>query len=180
MANPPSRRLLTGSRRALLIDLTLRTYTALGALTAIGGMFFFLFSFLDLTLSTEQQVALAFAGVGAALSAMSAVLLWALRVQRRLRNEQAREASELLMTWNEFESQSKDALDKIGDDFNEYSLRSMIEKLHQSGKISDADLREVELALKERNSIVHRGASPSDSTDALVQELSRIIRKLAT
>ena len=173
-------------------DLLLRTYSLGGFSIAILAGGYFLFSILPFEFSMRQQMSLIIAGVGLFLAFMSRTLI-ILRKEReteeieRIREEEIERIREyesiasFLDTWARFERVSKDALSKEADDFNRHSLRSVISRLHEDGKLDETDILALEEALQTRNSIVH-GERPFSTkiSEKITESLVEIIKKIET
>lgn len=165
------------------LDLLLRAYSSMGLLITILAGAYFIITFIPAPLTREQRMALMLAGVGTALALMSrtAIILRRERDFQELdRLKEYESLSSFLDTWTRFERTSKDVLAKQGDDFNRHSLRSVISRLYEEGKIDRGDVVALDEALQTRNAIVH-GEKPlsmklaSQLTDTLLE----IIRKIA-
>ncbi|MGJ8698243.1 MAG: hypothetical protein ACSHYF_18120 [Verrucomicrobiaceae bacterium] len=173
-----------GKRRRMRrkLDLLLRAYSLMGLLMAILAGGYFLVSLLP-ELTKNQQMALMFSGVGIALALMSRTLL-ILRREREAgeveRMTEYESVASFLDTWARFERISKEALSKEGEEFNRHSLRSVISRLHEDGKLDSSDVLALEEALQTRNLIVH-GERPFSTKIAqtVTDSLLDIIKKIA-
>lgn len=172
-----------GKRRRMRrkLDLLLRAYSLMGLLMAILAGGYFMVSLLP-ELTKNQLMSLTFTGVGIALALMSRTLLiW--RKEREAgeveRMTEYESVASFLDTWARFERISKEALSKEGEDFNRHSLRSVISRLHEEGKLNDSDVISLEEALQTRNLIVH-GERPFSTkiaqsvTDSLIDIIKKI------
>lgn len=165
------------------LDLMLRAYSLMGLLMAILAIGYFLLTLLHFELTVNQEMALMFAGVGIALALMSRTLV-ILRTEREWeeveRMNEYESVGSFLDTWTRFERISKDVLSKEGEGFNRHSMRSVLSRLYEEGKLDKSDLVTLEEALQARNSIVH-GERPlstkilENAADSLVE----IIKKIA-
>ena len=81
---------------------------------------------------------------------------------------------ELIGSWKTFEEVSRELLEFEGDTFNRYSLRSIISKLRQEEKITDADLRVLQEALR----FVLQVPCPSRCPRLLLRALLRLRSQL--
>lgn len=182
-ANEIAHRVKMRARQKFRFDLVLKMYAVMGLLVAIGAFGFFIFTMIDISISPVQQIALIAAGAGVALSIMSWLILNIRRQREFYEYEKLREfanTGELIDSWKNFEEVSRELLEFEGDKFNRYSLRSIISKLRQEEKITDADLRVLQEALEFRNMIVHgHGSFPPEAVGRVTAELSDIIAKLS-
>ena len=122
------------------------------------------------------------AGIGISLAIMSRALILFLKERESEDFQFHKEYENLasfLNTWTRFERTSKDLLAKNGEDFNRHSLRSVISKLFEEGKINKEDKATLEAALQARNSIVHgQKTPPFVSTEKITDSLYEIIKKI--
>lgn len=164
------------------IDFVLRVYSVMGLLLAIIASAYFGLTLLPVDLSSSQQIALATAGIGIALTTISRTLI-ILRKQRENEEieklQEYKAISDFLETWSQFESASKSALAEGDSDINIHSLRAVISRLLQEGKINRADVQALDNALQTRNAIVH-GGQPLTANMArnVTETLREIIKKL--
>ena len=138
----------------------LKLYSLFGLLISIFGVAYFVFTTLDIELSRSQQMALLISGTGIALSITS----WALLLARRERmNENFKKykvtrcIEEFVWKWSKFEEISKHILLSKGSEFNQYSIREIIEQLYENNLIDREDAMLLEEAIQIRNTIVHGG-----------------------
>ncbi len=174
-----------GKRRRMRrkLDFILRAYSLMGLLLAIMAGGYFLLTLLPFELSIEQQVSLMIAGIGIALALMSRTMI-VLRKEREV--EEMEKMSEyesvtsFLDTWVRFERISKETLEKDNEDFNRHSLRSVISRLYEEGKLDKNDVIALDEALQTRNSIVH-GERPFSAkvAEKVTESLIEIIKKIA-
>lgn len=165
------------------IDLLLRAYSLMGLLIAILAVGYFVLTLLPFDLSQKQQMALMVAGVGISLALMSRTLI----IYRKERESEELERlneyqnfASFLDTWVRFERVSKELLVKEGEEFNKHSLRSVISRLYEEGKIDKRDLAILEEALQTRNSLVHGERSlPTQLVEKITDALVEIIKKIA-
>ncbi|HZE72962.1 MAG TPA: hypothetical protein VE135_25910 [Pyrinomonadaceae bacterium] len=172
------------SRRRRLrrrLDLLLRMYSLMGLLIAILAAGYFLLTLLPYKLSERQQMALIAGGIGIALAVMSRILVIYRTEQESEEIELLKEnesLSSFLDTWAKFERTSKETLSKQ-EDFNIHSLRSVISRLYEEGKISKEDVIALDEAVQIRNSIVHGGKTvPPHATEKVIGLLVDIIKKI--
>ncbi len=163
-------------------DLILRAYSTIGVLIAIFAGAYFLLTLLPYDLNSEQQLALMVSGIGIALALLSRTII----VLRREREEEEisrlkeyEKVAAFLDTWSQFERVSKEVLSKDDETFSKHSLRTVIKRLYEEGKINKVDVLALEEALQMRNSIVH-GERPWSSglTGKVTDVLVEIIRKI--
>lgn len=165
------------------LDFFLRTYSLVGFLIAILAGGYFLFSILPFEFSMGQQMSLMIAGVGLFLALMSRTLIILRKEREREEIEMIREyerVASFLDTWARFERVGKDVISEEADDFNKHSLRSVISRLHEDGKIDKTDLLTLEEALQTRNSIVHSEKPFSTKeVEGITVSIAEIIKKIA-
>jgi hypothetical protein len=164
------------------LDLLLRAYSLVGALTAILAGGYFLVTLLPYTLSAHQRNALLVVGIGITLAFMSRTLM-ILRKERDfeelVRMKEYESLASFLDAWARFERISKEVLAERGEDFNRLSLRSVISRLHEEGKINNADVLALEEALQTRNAIVHGERNFSSKlTEQITNSLIEIVKKI--
>ena len=164
------------------IDLLLRIYSLMGFLIAILAGGYFVLTLLPFKLTDKQVFLLMVTGVGIVLAFMSRTLIIFRRERESVDFERLKDFesfSSFLNAWTRFERISKEVLEKEGDDFNRHSLRSVISRLYEDGKIDRGDVMTLEEALQARNSIVH-GERPISTkimekiTDSLVDIIKKI------
>lgn len=165
------------------IDVLLRAYSLMGVLIAILAVGYFMLTLLPFELSQRQQMALMVAGVGVALALMSRTLIIFRKEGESEELERLNEYqnfASFLDTWARFERVSKELLVKEGEEFNRHSLRSVISRLFEEGKIDKRDLAILEEALQARNSLVHGDRSlPTDLVEKITDALLEVIKKIA-
>jgi len=170
------------SRRRLLIEFVLKLYALMGLLIALGAAGYFALTMLNFTLTSEQQTSLVIAGAGVALSFMSLMILSYRRTKAVYDTSRMRlyaSSSELLATWALFESISRRLLEREGDKFDRFSLRSILNALELEGKINSQDKLVLHRALELRNAVAHGyDRIPSDLLSVSINELNQIIAKL--
>jgi hypothetical protein len=162
----------------------LRAYSFMGILIALLGVGYFVSTLLPGELSTQQKMSLVVVGTGIVLAIMSraAIILWKEREEEKRESfKEYERMSDFLNTWARFEMESKKALKNEGEDLNRHSLRSIISRLHEEGKIDKTDVMALEDVLQARNSFVH-GGRPLSATYAekITDILIEIIKKIAT
>ena len=138
------------------LDLFLNVYSLLGLLIALLAVGYFVLTTFEPT--KEQQITLTIAGIGVALAFMSRTLLLLCKNQAAEEMEntiQYNEIASLLSTWDNFARVGKETLSKENHAFNRHSLKSMIGRLYEEGKINKNDIMALEKALQIRNAIVH-------------------------
>lgn len=171
------------ARRNFTYEFVLKMYASFGLLIAAGAAAYFELTTLNIAITPKQQFALIIAGTGVALSFMSYLALIIRRQREKFETEKLRSyayTSEIVDLWANFEDVTRALLELEGDKFSRYSLRSMISKLRQEERITDADLRSLQEALELRNLIVHgRGYLPAELISRVATELSRIVAKLS-
>ena len=164
------------------VDFLLRAYSWMGVSLAIVAAGYFLLTLLSFELSMEQQLALMVAGVGVLLSLMSRILV-ALRKERDTEFDYAEErdrSSFFLKVWAEFERVGKKVLAQKEEELNVHSVRSVISRLYDEGRIDDEDVRVLERGLRTRNAIVHGGSKESIRVNERVTEsVVEVMRKVA-
>lgn len=171
------------SRKNFNLEATLRIYSALGLLLAVGAMIYFLFLAFNITIGPKEQLSLLVAASGLAFSLMSWILLNTRRERDRLEVENLKEYSDmidLVEYWTMFETISRELLKKEGDEFNQYSPRSILFTLKKEGRITDGDLRVLQEALELRNIVVHGGMRfPPNVVSRVAGQLRGITSKLS-
>jgi hypothetical protein len=178
-----ARNLRVRSRSRYSFDLILRLYVALGIIFAAAGALYFVGSMFEIKISANQRLALIFAGSGLTVSVLSWLLLNYRRAFDRYQTEEylsfARRM-EVVEAWQEFEETSRRLLRKDGEDFQRYSLRSMIDALRKDDVIDIRDFENLRSALDVRNLIVHRNLQLDvDASRKWAEEIARINQKLA-
>lgn len=160
----------------------LKLYSLFGLLIAIFGIAYFVFTTLNIELTTSQQMALLISGTGIALSITS----WALLLIRRERvNENIREVEvmqgigEFVWKWSKFEEISKQVLLSKGSEFNQYSIREVIEQLYKINLIDKEEVVFLEKAIQIRNTVVHgKNVVSKEILDYFSSEIDKIISKM--
>ena len=162
------------SRRSR-IELVLNIYSLLGVLLALLGAGYLILTLLPFELSHDQKLAAAVVGFGLAIAVMSQMVISIRKkydsdvVARKIDQESI---VSFLNTWEKFEAVSRNALEKKGEKFDRYSLRSIISKLNSEGEIDDADVRALEEALQARNTVIH---SKEPLSASFVQEITNLL-----
>jgi hypothetical protein len=163
-------------------ELIFRAYFYLGVITAVFAAAYFVLSLLHVNLSAEQRLALTIAGIGAAIALISRWLVatWRERALYEMtKREEDRDVVELIYTWARFEELSRQALGLGDDDVNRRSPRAIFSRLRQEGRLTDADLENLDRAIQIRNQIVHGHAPlPSELIQAATRALHVIMHKL--
>jgi hypothetical protein len=163
--------------------MVLRIYVALGILIAAASVLYFVGSMFEIEISTKQRFALIVAGSGLAVSVLSWLLLNYRRALDRYQTEEYLSLvrrMEVVEAWQEFEETSRRLLRKDGEDFERYSLRSMIDALRKDGVIDIQDFENLRNALDIRNLIVHRNLQLDvDASRKWAKEIARVNEKLA-
>ena len=165
------------------LDLLLRAYSVMGLLIAILAGGYFLLTLLPFELTINQLMALLFAGVGIALAFMSRTLMIFRKERESEELDRLNEYESLslfLDTWARFERTSKEVLEKEGEEYNKHSLRAVISRLYEEGKIDKGDVIALEEALQTRNAVVH-GERPLSTkvAEKITDSLVDIIKKIA-
>lgn len=168
------------SRRRL--QLIFQLYVVFGALIGLLSIAYFFFLRLKVELNFEERTALLFAGVGFAISILSALFLF-LRRQRNIneldRNRYIGSASEFLLEWLRFETIGREKLEATGKDFNRMSVREIISTLLGSGALTAGDAAAIEEALRFRNFLVHSGKTlDQEELSRMTQVLRNIVQRL--
>lgn len=165
------------------LDRLLQAYSLMGLLMAIFAGGYLVLTLLPFELSFKQQYALMLAGIGIALALMSRTLMVFRRERESEEVERLREYESLslfLDTWARFERTSKEMLSREGEEVNIHSLRSVISRLYEEGKIDKNDVTTLEEALQTRNLIVHGERLLSTKvSDKITDSLVEIIKKIA-
>jgi hypothetical protein len=170
------------------LEAVLRLYISVGLLITTFGLGALAYSLLPVELTRLQIYAVLTAGVGGALAAMSASLLYVRRqrLQQELKQqEDVNYIYKFLRAWAEFETIGRAVLSEGQESksrYNPHSLRSLISRLHQKERINSQDVALLEYALKVRNSIVHHGRPISAHiagtyADLLVRINSKLAQK---
>lgn len=175
------------------IEAILRAYVVLGITTFLIAISFFGLTFIDITLTVAQQVALMISALGLMLSIMSFALLLIRRQQRegallaqrlveQVTNATPGEANapsgaayEVVRQWARFEDLSRSFFSLKGDKYNYRSPRQIFDKLASEALISSADARELHMALDVRNRLVH---STDEMDPTLVSAALNILLRL--
>lgn len=183
MLSDVARRLQGRSHRRYSFEMVLRIYVALGILIAAASVLYFVGSMFEIEISTKQRFALIVAGSGLAVSVLSWLLLNYRRALDRYQTEEYLSLvrrMEVVEAWQEFEETSRRLLRKDGEDFERYSLRSMIDALRKDGVIDIQDFENLRNALDIRNLIVHRNLQLDvDASRKWAKEIARVNEKLA-
>lgn len=179
----PVQYILSMRAKASLIERTLRIYSLLGTLVAIFSGVYLVLTLIPIALTQEQKFAAALVALGLGLAVMSRTLIAIHKVREAEaleRESQSEGMFDFLDTWKEFEQISKDTLRQKGERFEPHSVRSVIVRLYEEGKIDDADIKAIDEALEARNAIVHGGRHPPPSfLKAITNTLVQVIRKIA-
>ncbi len=174
----------TRASQKFKIEYVLKIYSAIGFLVALGGSVYFILTTLHVEISQRQQVSLIAVGSGITVSLISWLTTAFMNNRESYEIEKFSEYSkslELVNSWANFEMVGRNLLELEGDDFNKYSLRSMISHLKQEAKISDFDQRVLQDALELRNMIVHaRGRFPTTAVVLATNKLNAVIDKLSS
>lgn len=165
------------------LDRLLRAYFSMGLLMAILSAGGFVLTLLPFELSGMQLSLLGMTGVGIALALMSKTVVILRKGRESEELERLREygtLSAFVSAWARFERTSKEVLAREGEEFNKHSLRSVISRLHEEGRIGDGDVSVLEEALLARNLIVHGGRPLSVKVaETITDSLAEIINKIA-
>lgn len=127
-------------------------------------------------------MALLISGTGIALSITS----WALLLIRREQmNESIREVKamqgieEFVWKWSKLEEISKHILVSKGNEFNQYSIREIIEQLYENNLIDREDIISLEEAIQIRNTVVHgENIIPKKVLEHFSSKVDAIISKI--
>lgn len=156
----------------------LRLYSMFGGLIALFAGAYFATTLLPNGLTNEQRITFLIAGVGVALGMMSRALL-IIQKEKEARKDDGYAIYKFMKSWKDFERVSKESILSDGKKNVGHSLRSIISTLEKDGKINEADVQELELALHARNSLVHGGETiPATVAMDLSGSLFKIIKKL--
>ncbi|MCW2405267.1 hypothetical protein M2336_001896 [Sphingobium sp. B1D7B] len=161
--------------RFIKLDVILRLYAVIGLLAAVLALAYFGFSFLKITLTEDQRIALIMAGSGVTVSAMSYSLLIIRRRLSDLRVDNFQTASldlDLIKEWSRFEAIGRKVLEEKNIEFNSRSPRSILSTLESHELIPSELAREISAALDVRNKVVHN-AEPQPQI--LVEAAARIL-----
>ena len=141
------------------IDRILLLYSALGFSVGFGALIYFAATFLPVSLSAAQRIALLTAGIGTTLGVMSVAVRMILQGRDREQLRQVKDSQailEFLRAWSRFEIAGKRSLGHQGDATTKrQSPRVLIDRLRAEGKLDDADVLALENAFKMRNAVVH-------------------------
>ena len=170
-----------GSRQR--VQFLLRIYSWFGLVLSLIAGGYFLLSFLEFSLSTEQVISLIAFGVGIALSLMAGALMAFLKerdAEKNSRSEEIMRLADFLDAWQSFERVSKNAIVEGNGDFNVHSVREIISYLQEEKMVDEEDVTMLEEGLRARNLIVHGkrnflGRTTERMTDSLIE----ITRKLS-
>lgn len=144
--------------RASQLEMILHVYMVLGALMAVSALGYFGFSFLNISLTTEQRLSLMIAGAGVLVAALSWVILTNRRKRAEGRAQALRVAErdyDLVSEWSAFEAMGRRVLQEEGIEFNTRSPRSILSALESNGLIPSEMARDISMALDIRNKLVH-------------------------
>jgi len=171
------------TRRGSNLELVLKSYIIFGFVGAIIGVIYIVFDILRIELNQTQQFALIFSGVSISLSLMSYIVLQIRRQRDAAENEKILTytyTAELIEAWANFEIVSRDVLNSAEEDFNRFSPRSIISKLHLYGRISDNDVIFLQSALEARNMLVHgKEKLPIPLLKNISADLEKIVARLS-
>lgn len=169
-------------QQATRVSIILKLYSMVGLLMAILGSVYFAITLLPQEMTQDQRMAFMVASLGVIVGALSKTML-TIQVERaKLREQKISvriEQLEFLDAWNDFEIISKNALQNEGETFDRYSVKSVINKLMNDGKLDNIDILKLEESLLVRNQIVHERRSPSGETlKQIINSLSEISKKI--
>lgn len=142
------------------IEFILRVYAALGALTAVLALGYFLVSVFAIELTSQQRLALLTSGVGVMLAVMSRLLIAFSRerdAELREKHRSYEQRFDFVIAWEQFERLARILLGENGDDEDESSkpMRVVLAELVERNLVGPTDLVLVERALGIRNMLAH-------------------------
>jgi hypothetical protein len=142
------------------IEFILRVYSALGALTAVLALGYFLVSVLSVELTSQQTLALLISGVGVMLAVMSRLLIAFGRerdAERKEKRQSYEQRFEFVIAWNQFERLARVLLgdDGADEDGSDKPMRVLLSDLVKRNLVEPEDLALVERALAIRNMLAH-------------------------
>ena len=167
------------------IEQVLKLYIAIGSIIAVVALSYFVLSFFEFELTSNQVKSLMIFASSVVISIAS----WAMLIYRKKVESQVttwRMASQKLTgfvyLWSEFEAVAKDRLERDEVEFSKHSIRSVISSLHGCGYIDEKDVTFLDSAIQLRNSIVHHELGKDSATPTIVdrtsKELIDIIEKI--
>lgn len=164
------------------IETVLKLYSLFGLLIAAFSGIYFLLITLEISLSSQQQIALIISGTGLGVSIASWVMLLIRkdRIEKELATYKLMsEISELVWKWASFEELSKNILIAKGKDFKKHSIKDVIIQLYEDHIIDLEDTRYLEDTIHVRNMAVHgQNRLPEETIEKYSRILDEVISKL--
>jgi hypothetical protein len=164
------------------IRLLLRTYVYFGLLLFIIGGLYFGLSFFEFRLSTNQQLALIFSGVGILLSLGAKFYVEVLKEREKEqinRKLEIDKISEFILNWSTFERTIYKLVESKELSNNKFAIGKNIDLLFRKGIISNREYITLERALDVRNRIVHgHPTTPKEGIEKYSEQIAQITDKI--
>ncbi len=148
------------SKAARRYEQIFQLYAVVGAVMGVAALLYFLFSKLQIELTKEEMLALMTSGVSFLISIISFGFLYLRRQTYKLDVEKAQyfgSASDFLVQWVRFENAGRAALEAEGSDFNRMSVRDILGRLVNDGRLTPSEATMLEETVRFRNALVHGG-----------------------
>lgn len=169
-------------RKKNRLKLILRLYSFIGIFTSVLAIIYFVISYYEFNLTSNQRLALMAAGVGLLLSLMSR--FYSEIIKEREEEQEARrielnQISQFVMNWATLERTIYSILEKNESNISKYGIKRNIRLLFEEKIISDREFINLERALDLRNKIVHGHTSAtSDELNRYSEQINEVIDKV--
>lgn len=169
-------------RRKNRLKLILRLYSFIGILSALVAVIYFVISYYEFNLTSNQRLALMFAGVGLLLSLMSkfySEIIKEREKEQEIRRVELNKISHFVLNWATLERTIYSILEKYEPNISKFSIKRNIRLLFDEEIISDREFINLERALDLRNKVVHgHTTSNSDELDRYSEQINEVIDKV--
>ncbi len=169
-------------RKKNRLKLILRLYSFIGTLTAVVAIIYFAISYYEFKITSNQRMALMFAGVGLLLSLMSkfySEIIKEREKEQEIRRMELNKISHFVLNWATLERTIYTILERYEPNIGKFSIKRNIKFLYDEEIISDREFINLERALDLRNKIVHgHTTSNSDELDKYSEQINEVIDKV--
>lgn len=169
-------------RKKNKLKLVLRLYSFIGIMTSLIALIYFVISYYEFNLSSNQRLALMVSGVGLLLSLMSK--FYSEIIKEREKEQEARrielnKISQFVLNWATLERTIYSILEKNESNISKYGIKRNLRLLFEEQIISDREFINLERALDLRNKIVHgHTTATSDELDRYSEQINEVIDKV--
>lgn len=164
------------------LRIILKLYSAVAILSSVVAGLYFIISFYELSLSTDQRISIIVAGTGILLSLATKIysdLIAEKEKEQEERKKQLNKISNFILNWTTLERTVYSVLERHENNISKFGIKRNIRLLYDEDIISDRELIILERALDLRNRVVHgQITSTNEDLERYSEQINEVIDKI--